>query len=105
MQCAFANHTGGTQLQFPYWTLLKESLRNNSWPLKGFSFPQSGLEGPIGPMMYYFPALSMFDLSRNALTGIIPPDLSVVNSLMFANFSRNAIRGKWSVAASISAAA
>eukprot|EP00775_Hariotina_reticulata_P011530 gene11530-11673_t len=84
---------GGTQLQLPSWTLLKEALRNTSWPLKAFSFSRSRLEGPIGPLMYYFPALSMFDLSSNDLTGIIPPDLSAANTLMFANFSRNAIRG------------
>jgi hypothetical protein len=53
------------------------------------------LTGPIGPLAYYLPQLTMLDLSNNQLSGVLPPDLSAVYSgLLHLNLSSNAMYGE-----------
>jgi hypothetical protein len=53
------------------------------------------LTGPIGPLAYYLPQLSMLDLSNNLLSGIFAPDLAAAYSgLVHLNLSSNALYGE-----------
>eukprot|EP00882_Tetradesmus_deserticola_P033427 GHRQ01038190.1.p1 GENE.GHRQ01038190.1~~GHRQ01038190.1.p1 ORF type:complete len:155 (+),score=14.66 GHRQ01038190.1:470-934(+) len=87
---------GGTQLQLPSWTVIKETLRSNNWTsFQRLSLPSSSLTGPIGPLAYYMPQLTTLDLSNNKLAGVLPPDLSAAYSnLLYVNLSSNNLHGK-----------
>ncbi|WIA22988.1 hypothetical protein OEZ86_009906 [Tetradesmus obliquus] len=84
---------GGTQLQLPSWTNVKEALRRHNWTsVQRLSLPSMNLTGPIGPLVYYLPQLAMLDLSSNQLSGVLPPDLSAAySSLLHVNLSSNAL--------------
>jgi Leucine-rich repeat (LRR) protein len=53
-----------------------------------------GLTGPIGPLSYFFPQLTMLDLEGNSLTGIIPPDLSNATGLLYVSLANNSLYGE-----------
>jgi hypothetical protein len=85
---------GGTRLPIPSWAEFKEALRIANWKqLKALGLPNMGLSGPIGPLSYYLPQLTMLDLSGNQLTGVIPPDLSSFKGLMYLNLANNTVYG------------
>jgi Leucine-rich repeat (LRR) protein len=88
-------NAGGTQLQLPPWTAFKDSLRRLNWAsLQRLSLPSMNLSGPIGPLAYYLPQLTMLDLSNNQLSGVVPPDMAgAYSSLLHVNFSSNALYG------------
>lgn len=88
-------HVGGTQLQLPSWTGIKEGLKSNNWPITTISFPKANLTGPVGSLAYYFPKLQMIDLSSNQLSGVVPPDLTSYNGLMHVNLSSNGLYGEY----------
>jgi hypothetical protein len=89
---------GGTGLQLPTWTVLKETIRSHNWTqFTQLGLPNMALSGPIGPLAYYFPRLTMLDLSYNQLTGVIPPDLSTLTGLLYINLANNNLYGKYPV--------
>ncbi len=84
-------------MQLPTWTELKQALSPLRNQLQTLSLPSLGLSGPIGPLGDYFaPALQALDLSGNAFSGSLPPDLSsgAVKGLKYLNLSSNALRGE-----------
>lgn len=88
--------TGGTNLQLPSWTALKETLRSYNWTqFTQLGLPRMGFMGPVGPLTYYFPQLTMLDLSTNQLTGVIPPDLSTYSGLRYINLANNTLYGEY----------
>lgn len=85
---------GGTNLQLPSWTAFKEVIRSNNWAqLTMLGLPRMGLYGPIGPLTYYMPQLTMLDLSSNQLTGIIPADMSSYSGFRQLNLANNTLYG------------
>lgn len=89
---------GGTGLQLPTWTVFKETLRSHNWTqFTQLGLPNMALSGPIGPLTYYFPQLTMLDVSDNQLTGIIPPDLSTLTGLRYINLANNTLYGKCNI--------
>jgi Leucine-rich repeat (LRR) protein len=89
---------GGTNLQLPSWTVLKETLRSYNWPqFTQLGLPRMGLTGPVGSLSFYLPQLTMLDLSHNQLTGVVPPDLSTYSGLRYVNLANNTLYGEWAM--------
>ncbi len=53
-----------------------------------------GLNGPIGPLSYYLPQLTMLDLSSNQMTGVLAPDLSTYTGFRYLNLANNSLYGE-----------
>jgi Leucine-rich repeat (LRR) protein len=75
--------------------MFKDTLQRINWTsLQRLSLPSMNLTGPIGPLAYYLPQLTMLDLSNNQLSGVLPPDLSgAYSSLLHVDLSGNALYG------------
>jgi hypothetical protein len=78
--------------------VLKETLRSYNWPeFTQLGLPRMGLTGPVGPLSFYLPHLTMLDLSHNLLTGVVPPDLSTYSGLRYVNLANNSLYGEWTL--------
>src|SRR5690348_16252742 len=85
---------GGTEVQLPSWTTVKQALKSTNWPLSMLSLPGLNLTGVIGPLWYYLPQLRMMDLSNNSLSGVLPPDMLGYTNLVYLNLANNTIYGE-----------
>ncbi len=85
---------GGIGVAIPSWTDFKAQLARVAPGLQILGVINKALQGPVGPIRPYFPALQQLQLGGNQLSGVVPEDLAqYVGQLVMVDLGGNQLRG------------